>query len=97
MVVPGPACRAIPCILARPDDPLLACWCGHPIRECNARGKQEGRPSHRTAETRVRMADTMSVDQSLTVRDMCWLLRCVFRLFPPPNPAQSNSGAILAI
>jgi hypothetical protein len=30
-------------------------------RECNAR---------RMAEPRVRMADTMSVDQSLTVRDM---------------------------
>jgi len=32
MVAPWPACRALPCILARPDDPLLAWWCGYPLQ-----------------------------------------------------------------
>ena len=40
-----------------------------------ARGKKGGRTPLRAEEPRVRMAYTMSVDQSLTVRDICRVLR----------------------
>src|SRR6266702_7339814 len=40
-----------------------------------ARGKKGGRTPRRAEEPRVRMAYTMYVDQSLTVRDICATLR----------------------
>ncbi|MBI3280375.1 MAG: recombinase family protein [Acidobacteria bacterium] len=40
-----------------------------------ARGKKGGRTPRRAEEPRVRMAYTMYVDQSLTVRDICRVLR----------------------
>src|SRR5262245_7527891 len=40
-----------------------------------ARGKKGGRTPRRAEEPRVRMAYTMSVDQSLSVQDICRVLR----------------------
>jgi DNA invertase Pin-like site-specific DNA recombinase len=40
-----------------------------------ARGKKGGRPPRRAEEPRVRMAYTMYIDQSLTVLDICRVLR----------------------
>jgi DNA invertase Pin-like site-specific DNA recombinase len=40
-----------------------------------ARGKKGGRTPRRAEEPRVRMAYTMHVDQRLTVRDICRVLR----------------------
>ena len=45
------------------------------LAAARARGKKGGRKSRRAEEPRVRMACTMYVDQSLTVRDICRVLR----------------------